>query len=54
MDLVQVEVNTGDASPKRQPVRRMPFAVRREVTKQLKSMQESELSVLLLTHGLAQ
>ena len=37
-DLVQIEVDAGDAS---QPVRRMPFAVRQEVAKQLRSMQES-------------
>ena len=40
-DLVQIEIDTGDAAPKRQPVRRMPFAVRQEVAKQLKSMQAS-------------
>ena len=39
--LVQMEMDTGDASPKRQPVRRMPFPVRQEVAKQLKSMQGS-------------
>lgn len=36
-----MEVNTEDASPRRQPVRRMPFAVRQEVSKQLKEMQQS-------------
>ena len=40
-DLVQIEIDTGDASPKRQPVRRMPFAVRKEVARQLRSMQGS-------------
>ena len=40
-DLVQIKIDTGDASPKRLPVRRMPFAVRQEVAKQLKSMQGS-------------
>ena len=32
-DLVQMEVNTGDARPKRHPLRRMPLAVRREVSR---------------------
>ena len=29
--LVQLEINTGDSPPKRQPFRRMPFATRQEV-----------------------
>ena len=40
-DLVHMEINTGDAAPKKQPARRMPFAVRQEVAKQLKSMQRN-------------
>ena len=40
-DLVQMEIDTGSAPPRRQPVRRMPFAVRQEVAKQLKNMQQS-------------
>ena len=40
-DLVQIEIDTGNASSKRQPVRRMPFAVPQEVAKQLRSMQGS-------------
>ena len=40
-DMVQMEVDTGDAAPRRQPARRMPFAVRQEVGKQLKTMQAS-------------
>ena len=39
--LVQMEVDTGDAVHKRQPVRRMPFAVRQEVANQLRDMQQS-------------
>ena len=35
-DLVQLHIDTGDTPPKRQPVRRMPFAVREEVARQLK------------------
>ena len=40
-DMVQFEVDTGDAAPRRQPVRRMPFAVRQEVANQLRDMQKS-------------
>ena len=40
-DMVQMEVDTGDVAPRRQPARRMPFAVRQEVAKQLKTMQAS-------------
>ena len=39
--LVEMEIDTGDARPRRQRLRRMPFAVRTEVTKQLKSMQKT-------------
>ena len=38
-DLVQMEIDTLDAAPKRQPVRRMPYSVRQEVAKQLQDMQ---------------
>ena len=38
-DLVQMSVDTGDAVPKGQPVRRTPFAVRKEVAEQLRKMQ---------------
>ena len=40
-DLVQLEVDTEDATPQRQPVRRMPFAVRQEGARQLRNMQQS-------------
>ena len=40
-DVLTMEIDTGDAHPKRQPARRMPFAVRAEVAKQLQSMQET-------------
>ena len=36
----EMHINTGDAVPKKQPVRRVPFAVRQEVAKQLAKMQE--------------
>jgi len=40
-DLIQMEIDTGDACPKKQPARRMPFAVRQEVATQLKKMQKN-------------
>ena len=39
-DLVQMSIETGEATPKRQSVRRTPFAVREEVAEQLRRMQE--------------
>ena len=39
-DLIQMEIETEDASPKRQPVRHMPFAVRQQVASQLRDMQD--------------
>ena len=38
-DLIQMTIDTADASPRRQPVRRIPFAVRAEVARQLQEMQ---------------
>ena len=38
-DLVQMEIDTGDAHPKKQPPRRIPFALRREIARQLSEMQ---------------
>ncbi len=40
-DLVQLQIYTGDAAPVKQSVRQMPFAVRREVARQLQSMQSA-------------
>ena len=40
-DLIQMEIDTGNACPKKQPARRMPFAVRQEVATQLKKMQKN-------------
>lgn len=40
-DLVQLHIDTGDTPPKRQLVRRMPFAVREEVPHQLRKMQST-------------
>ena len=39
-DLVQMEINTGDVSPKKQPTRRIPFTLRQEVARQLDQMQK--------------
>ena len=38
-NLVQMTIDTGNALPRRQPVRRTPFAVRAEVARQLEEMQ---------------
>ena len=38
-DLVQLEINTGDARPIQQAPRRAPFALRQEIAKQLRKMQ---------------
>ena len=40
-NLVQMEINTGDARPRRQPAQRMPPAVRQEVARQLEHMQRN-------------
>lgn len=39
--IVQIEIDTEDSSPQKQPPKRMPFVVRNEVAKQLKQMQKS-------------
>ena len=38
-DLIQMEIETGDAYPKRQPARRLPFTLHQEVARQLREMQ---------------
>ena len=38
-DMIEFEISTGDGAPKRQPVRRIPFAARQEVIRQLERMQ---------------
>ena len=40
-DLVHLEIETGDAAPKRQPVRRVPSALHHEVSQQHMDMQAS-------------
>ena len=39
-DLIEMQIETGDAVPKRQRARRMPLAIRSEVAKQLRKMQD--------------
>ena len=39
-DQIQMHIDTGDSPPKKQHLRRMPFAVRQEVAHQLQRMQE--------------
>lgn len=36
-----MEIHTKDAAPRKVPARRMPFAVRQEVARQLKNMQQA-------------
>ena len=43
--LVQLEIVTGDAAPRQQCPRRIPFALREEVSKQLKSWTTSWTSL---------
>jgi len=38
--MIQMEIDTGSSGPKRQPVRRVPFAARQEIARQLRSMQD--------------
>jgi hypothetical protein len=40
-NLTQFQIDTGNALPKKQPLRRTPFAVRQEVARQLKDMQQT-------------
>ena len=42
-DLIQLEVDTGDVTPIKQPMRRMPFAAREEVAKQLRKMRQMQV-----------
>ena len=43
MNLLEMEIDRGDAPPKKQRPRCMLFAVRQEVLKQLKRMQEAQV-----------
>ena len=42
-NLVEFKIATGDAIPKRQAVRRIPFAARQEIADQLEKMQASRV-----------
>jgi len=42
-ELVQMEINTGDSTPIKQSVRRMPFSVRKEVARQIQDMQKGNI-----------
>ena len=42
-DLVEMEIHTKDAAPRKVPARRMPFAVCQEVARQLKNMQQARV-----------
>ena len=41
-DLVEFKIETGDASPKKQAARRIPFAARLEIARQLEEMQKNK------------
>ena len=40
-NLVQLEIDTGDAQPRRQHPRRLPYVAKQEVARQLQTMQEA-------------
>ena len=40
-DLVQMEIDTGNSSPKKQALRRMPYAARQEIARQIEEMQRN-------------
>ena len=42
-DIVQLVTDTGDATPQKQPVRRVPYAAWQELANLLKSMQKSKV-----------
>ena len=42
-DLMQLEINTSNASPIKQPIRRMPYAAKEEVARQLRKMQRLQV-----------
>ena len=42
-ELMKMQIDTADAAPREQPVRRVPFALRQEVTRQLAKIKEEEV-----------
>ena len=53
-DVVELEIDTGDAKPRRQRARRMPFAIREEVSNNSRSCSQLESYNPLTAHGLVQ
>jgi len=52
-DLIGFRIDTGDSCPKKQPVRRIPFAAQQEIVEQLEVMQMSGVIEPLKIHGQA-
>ena len=42
-ELIELHIDTGDAMPRKYPVRRVPFAVREELARNLQEMQDSHV-----------
>ena len=42
-DLIELHIDTGDATPRKYPVRRVPFAVRDEIARNLQEMQDANV-----------
>ena len=42
-NLIQLSIDTGEASPIKQPARRMPYAARQEVARHIRKMQEANV-----------
>ncbi len=42
-DLIELHIDTGDAVPRKYPVRRVPFAVRDEIARNLQEMQDAKV-----------
>ena len=42
-DLIELHIDTGDAMPRKYPVRQVPFAVREEIARNLQEMQEANV-----------
>ena len=40
-NLIELHIDTGDAEPRKYPVRRVPFAVREEIARNIQEMQEA-------------
>lgn len=42
-DLIQLEIDTGDTMPVKQPLQRMPYAAKEEVARQLRKMKQMQV-----------